>query len=121
MASDSSAMIINETVMRKLGLQNPEAAINHYVQMGNRPEADRLNIIGVVNDFNRQTLKNDYEPTIFFFQESRAAGFQTVKLSGTEIRATMDEIEDIWFSLFPNAPFEYIFLDDKFDIAYYGC
>ena len=118
MASDSSAIIINETVLKRLGFNQPEDAINHYVQMGTDPENERLNIIGVVNNANRQTLKNDFEPTLFFFNERSTAGNQVVKIAGADIRSTMAEIESIWFNLLPNAPFEYMFLDDKFDIAY---
>ncbi|MEQ9424697.1 MAG: ABC transporter permease [Cyclobacteriaceae bacterium] len=117
MASDTSAVIINETVMKRLGFQNPEDAIDHYVQIGNNEDAERQPIIGVFSDFNRQTLRNATEPILFFRNTWGTAGYQTARITGN-IRETMAEIENIWFDIFPNTPFEYIFLDDKFDIAY---
>ncbi len=118
MALDTASAIINETVMERLGFNSPEDAVNHYVQLGSSDEAQRYTIIGVFRNFNRQTLKNSYEPTLFFYNESRSSGYQTVKFQGNDVRHAVTEIENVWYNLFPNAPFEYIFLDDKFDIAY---
>ena len=116
-ATDSTAVIVNESVLKRLDIMDPQEAINQYIQIGNNPEANRYTIIGVVKDYNRQSLKNAYEPILFFYNESRTSGYQAVKLSGN-IKESMNEIERIWSGIFPNAPFEYVFLDDKFNSVY---
>ena len=41
-----------------------------------------------------------------------------IKLSGDDIPNTLTQIEKTWNKLFPNAAFDYFFLDDHFDKFY---
>ena len=79
-------------------------------------------IIGVVKDYHHKSLKSSFEPIIFYLQPT---GWEYVTLdiaSADNTAAQIDEIiayaEQQWKELYPNEPFHYFFLDDRFDQQY---
>ena len=71
-ASDSSAIMVNESFLRKMNVFDREAVIGKQLQWGDYEDAARFTIIGIVKDFNRTSMKSDVEPTIFFPDELTA-------------------------------------------------
>lgn len=117
-ASDSSAIILNESLMKKIGIIDVEEAIGMKIQIGKSLKAEKFNVVGVIKDYNRETLKNSVEPTVFFFNPRGSSGHLAIKLKSTSLSQTVKKVEALWMSHFPNAPFEYQFLDEAFDRAY---
>jgi putative ABC transport system permease protein len=115
-AADSNAVILNEALLQALNINDPTSVIGEYVQFGRNPENDKFPIVGVINDYNRSSLKGKVEPTVFF-HNPRPTG-SLVKLSGAEAAATIDRIRAVWSRFYPQAPFTYSFLDQRFERLY---
>ena len=111
--NDSKYVIINEEAARQFGL-NPSDAIGRKIDMmGNRE------IIGVLPAFHELGLQEVPTPSMFI----TGAGFTkflTVSLDGVNISNSVQEIDHLWRSFFPNKPFEYFFLDQYFDRQYHS-
>jgi putative ABC transport system permease protein len=74
-------------------------------------------VIGMVKDFNYQSLHNPIEP-LFIVKSREEGGFLHLKLAGDNLPETMDYIRDKWAAFDPNHPFEYFFLDQRFNEQY---
>ncbi len=116
LASDSSAVILNQSFLQLLNISEPESVIDQHLQFGNSPDNRRWLIAGVINDYNRSTLKNNVEPTIFFHEPTPSA--TVVKIAGNSVEAGIEQVKGVWSRMFPDAPFTYSFLDQRFEKLY---
>jgi putative ABC transport system permease protein len=74
-------------------------------------------VIGVVKNFNYQSLHNPIEPLIIVKSRDEG-GFLHLKLAGENLPETMDYIRTKWAGYDPNHPFEYFFIDQRFNEQY---
>ena len=113
-ASDSSkAMIINEKAVSLLGYANAEDAIGaDYRQWGSNGE-----IIGVVKDFNYESLQDAIGPLTMRLDPENT-DMITIKIQGNNTAETLASIETVWQTMMPGNPFEYHFLDELFNNQY---
>jgi putative ABC transport system permease protein len=76
-------------------------------------------IIGVVKNFNFESLRNPIGPYIIRFQnENMLWGYVSVRLSAQNISKTISEIEKIWKEYVSNNPLQYYFVDEDFEQMY---
>lgn len=115
-AADSNGVIVNRALLQQLGVADPESVLNESLQFGTSEENTRHPVIGVVNDINRTTLKNNVEPTVFFYNS--LPDNTVIKLSDGEVGTTLAELERTWQRFFPDAPLSYNFLDQRFEKLY---
>ncbi|WP_420577555.1 ABC transporter permease [Ekhidna sp.] len=115
LASDSSAVIVNQAFLDRFNLSNPNV-VNEKIQFGRDPENDKYHIIGVIEDVNRTSLKKSAEPTCYF--HGPVLHRSIVKLSSQNIQAGLDHIQSTWSEMFPKATFEYTFINERFDRLY---
>lgn len=107
------AVIFNRTGIRRLGFDNPEAAVGKRVFFW----GDTLKVAGVVEDFHQQSLHDAYEPLILrLYPDVR--GYISVGMSPDNAGTTIAAIQRNWNTFFPANPFEYFFLDEHFDEQY---
>lgn len=74
-------------------------------------------VIGMVKDFNYQSLHNPIEPLIIIKSRDEG-GFLHLKIAGDNLPETMEYIRKKWAGYDPNHPFEYFFLDQRFNEQY---
>ena len=74
-------------------------------------------IIAMIKDFNFNSLHNTIEPLIVIKSEDQG-GNLLLKVKGDDLLATMDHIRSEWSKYDPNHPFEYFFVDDRFNEQY---
>jgi putative ABC transport system permease protein len=74
-------------------------------------------IIGVVKDFNFNSLHNPVEP-LLIMKAGEHGGFLHLKVSSTNLPETMKFLQEKFSTYDPNHPFEYFFLDQKFNEQY---
>lgn len=110
--SDSLSVVINETAARILNLKHPIGEIINYPGINLH-----YKIIGVVNDFNFESLHQKVRPLVIRLNTGQAA-FMPIKLSSNDIERTVTFIKDKWKKFVPNKPFEYYFLDDELSKLY---
>jgi putative ABC transport system permease protein len=112
--SDSSAAVLNEAAVKEFGLENPlEAEIMDY----NGPAPQTVRVVGVVKDFNFETLKSNVRPMLIRLRDDQGTGEYRnllIKYSGNP-QELISAIEKAWKQLAAGEPFEYTFLDDDFD------
>jgi putative ABC transport system permease protein len=83
--------VVNETAARALGFANPQDAIGKIFTAG----TDRREIIGVVPDFSRDTVRHPIDP-VFFEYTGGWFSQLNVKLAGPEVPQTLRQIDSLW-------------------------
>ncbi len=112
MREDSSNIIINESALDYYAFEDAEDAVGDILRGGNFV----VTIIGVVKDFNQQSVKEEPEPIGFFHQPSNL--YYSVKAEMTDASRLLSELEKLWISHYPGNPFHYFFLDDFYNEQY---
>jgi len=115
--TDSAAIILNESAARLLGFeQNP---LEQKVYGSSRVERNQFvpyNVIGLVKDFNFESLRQKVGPLCFFMGKSNWSTM--FKVNSSDIQGLVSQIETKWRSMANGAPFSYRFLDQSFDEMY---
>ena len=107
--TDTVACVINEAAVKEFGFQN---SLTNELTDFNGITPQHLKIIGVVKDFNFETLKAKVRPVVIrLTDKSRQL---MVRYEG-DPRKIILSVEQQWKSLAPGEPFEYTFLDQDFD------
>jgi putative ABC transport system permease protein len=119
-ASDSSAVLINESALKRYGISDP------FTTKVIMPTDDGLGsehtIIGVVADFHSAPLHEVIEPYIFHLKDDRSSrrGYISVKLEPGEgnTSSAIAFLESTWQSFTDDEPFQYFFLDERLNSVY---
>jgi len=108
-------VVVNERLLKVLGLGAPEIAVGKTFQWGGETE-----IAGVVADFNFMPFQTGIYPLIMAQNPDlyKVAGIKIQ--SGSDIPKTIESLEHIWKKTCPNGVFEFRFLDDHIDRYYKG-
>lgn len=110
----TNAVVINKTAATKLGW-TPQQVIGKWIQNTIRDDAKRR-IIGVVADFNFQSLRDDIEPLVISPAMDRRRAL--VKLKPGNIQASVELIKKAYAQAAPAYPLDYTFLDEQFGEMY---
>ncbi len=117
--TDSSAVIINETAAKYLGFKNPLTETLYrpagYVSSGGF-RSKPFHIIGVVKDFNFNSMHDKVGPLIIELNEDW--GRIAMRINTKNIPALISQAENKWNSMGPGQPFSYSFLDADFNKIY---
>ncbi|MCC6288078.1 MAG: ABC transporter permease [Chitinophagaceae bacterium] len=112
-----SQIVLNESAVKSLGL-TLENATGKQLTIPSFNNAV-FTIAGVVNDFNYSTLHEKIEPLSFLHTEDLLSyRFLTLKLNTSDMAGTISAIKKQWNALSPGNPFEYFFMDEKFQKLY---
>jgi ABC-type antimicrobial peptide transport system permease subunit len=115
-------IIINEGMMRKIGIKNPDDALGFAFRYNDTT----VHVAGVVKDFYlRSLLRGDIEPMMIFnakadYEEILSIFGIKLKEYGSkeEMQKTIAGIQKIWETAYPTEIFDYSFLDE-FLFQYY--
>lgn len=111
--SDSTAIILNETAYQQMAFGKLEGAtILSYQYDTPRP----LTLIGVVKDFNFESLRNSVRP-MGIILGGEPNGEMAIRLAAGNTQEQVKLLETIWKKYSSNA-FEYSFLDQNFDALF---
>jgi ABC-type antimicrobial peptide transport system permease subunit len=107
--------VVNETLLKKLGVRQPSEAIGKQINFWNGRTTGE--IVGVIRDFNARSLHRPIEPVVMSTWKSK---YQVVNVrirAGSESRV-LPFIEKIWNSVYPDHVYNCKFLDDTIN-GYY--
>ncbi|MTI33588.1 ABC transporter permease [Xanthovirga aplysinae] len=121
LSDEREAYIINESAVKLFDLQQPTGkSISGATFSGSRWSRKDAKIIGVVNDFNFESLHKEVKPLIFSLSSKK-----TSPLNWMEIRVTPDHmsealssIKTIWDKFSPDRPFRYELMEDELQKHY---
>jgi putative ABC transport system permease protein len=110
--SDSTAVLINEAAMLELGWESIDGKeLTNY--FGAEPSPDR--VIGVIKDFNFESLKLDIRPLVLSLTER--ANNLMIRYEGSSKEA-VEATEMLWQEHASGETFEYEFLDENYDALF---
>lgn len=113
--SDSTAVIINETAVKYMGLENP---VGKLISDDNDDIEDReppLKIIGVIKDVIAQSPYRPVKQAMYVFDGDRNANFYNLRLNPNQsVKQSLTTIESVFKRNFPNLPFDYRFIDAEY-------
>jgi putative ABC transport system permease protein len=113
--SDSSAMIINESTAKVLGFDNPIGK-KLYTLTGPGQPTISYTIIGVVKNFNYESLRKNVGPLCFKLGNNKWAS--AYRVATADIAGLLKNIESKYKEMASGMPFSYEFLDESFDNMY---
>ena len=111
----TDAYIINETLKRKLGWDTAVGKEFQIMEMKDRPGR----VIGVVKDFNLESLHSNIEGLAFCIQP-QILSYISVRCAPANVSQLFDTMHQIWAQYAPNAGFERFFLDDVYNQYYFS-
>ncbi|QNL50940.1 ABC transporter permease [Olivibacter sp. SDN3] len=106
--TDSQAVIINQTMVKRLGLKQPIGARLY--------NGDTFTVIGVVEDFNFESLRGGVEPICLALGNSTT--MLSVKIKSQETAAAIEAITTLWKKFSPHQSLRYTFLDESYAQMY---
>ena len=110
--------VVNEQVIKKIGIAKPEDAIGaHYGSFDRDGNFESGEIIGVVKDFHFKPLNQEIEPITFALNEHWTE-FITVRYEADDLQSFISKMEENWKSQFPNDEYNYFFLKDRYESLY---
>jgi len=106
---DPQGVIINQTMAKKLNLKNP---VGKLITHGD----DKLRIIGVVQDFNFESLRSEIGALVLF--QGLSPSIVSVKINTGDVQHSINEITTAWNKLSPGQPIRFNFMDERFANMY---
>ncbi len=116
-SSDKDACMINESAMKEFNIKDIEKT--RFIVPTQDGKGKMIQVIGVVKNFNFESLRNPIKPYIFNFKpDEYSYGYLSVKLSAGNFSKTISAIEKLWKEFAANTPIQYYFLDKDFEKMY---
>jgi putative ABC transport system permease protein len=103
LASDSSAVILNEAAVKLMGLKEP---LGEEIEKG-------AYVIGVVKDFHWESLRQEIAPTAFVMGRDKYYQL-SIRLNNASAANVIAAAEAEWKKLVPDEPLRYHFMDENF-------
>jgi len=115
--SDSSSVILNQEAVKQIGWKDP---IGKWIQYPGGDDV-RFKVIGVVKNFNIESLQAAITPFALFHLSSKTYDFGhnvIAKVRSHDLSKVLNQVESKWKSFASAEPFDYNFLDAAFDSQY---
>lgn len=107
------AFILNETAVRRLGIEDPEDVIDAPISV----PGWRGRVIGVVKDFNYESMHDEIKPIVTYIAPQQANTL-SIRLAKGNVRETINYIKGVWKRFRPGYPLQYNFLNDRINQLY---
>jgi putative ABC transport system permease protein len=107
----TGTFMINEQLEKLMGTDN---AAGKQLKFG----TTRGQIVGVMKDFNYQSLRSKIEPLAVWIWPSQYLGYIYFRLKPGNLHQTIAGLEKTWEKIMPLYPFDYHFLDQEIDKMY---
>ncbi len=100
--------VVNETVVKNMGIQDPDKAIGKMIKVANRPGT----IVGVVKDYHTFSLRDAISPTVM---TTIKGGYRVanIQVDMKNIKNVIAGLQNVWNKYYPDYVFEYDFLDQS--------
>lgn len=115
--NDSLYIILNETAVKVMGLTDP---VGKKLSQVNDNVRIHYTIIGIIRDFNFQSLRDPVTPLTIQNIESfnGRPAYAYIKVKGKNLASVVSRTESKWREIAPGQPFKYVFLDQNLKAQY---
>ncbi|HLY70079.1 MAG TPA: FtsX-like permease family protein, partial [Puia sp.] len=110
-------VVLNETAVKALRWNT---AAGKTIRIG-AANGLQLTVVGVVKDFHYGSLQQPIQPLIIANLKEPFTGsyrYFSIKLNTSNINKSVNALQNKWKTIFPDAGFEYSFMDEKFQALY---
>jgi putative ABC transport system permease protein len=102
-------VVINETLMQKLGIKKPQDAIGKDISLGN---GAWMPIVGVMEDFKTNSMREVVKPLLIFPWKAHESEVG-VKIKTANLTATVAQVQKLWERTYPEYAYDGFFLDES--------
>lgn len=121
--ASAKTVMLNEAAVKLLNAGSPDELVGQLLH--NKEEGDSR-IIGVIKNYNQLSLRSHYEPIVYVpykeWDRSWNKRYFFVKIkdasTGNRYQQALTEAEEAWKAAAPDKPFQYFFLDNRFESQY---
>jgi putative ABC transport system permease protein len=103
-------MLVNETLVRKLGLRSPEAILGKTIALDDT--AWRFRVVGVIKDYNSRSLREAIPPMVVAPKRNNY-NLIALRLAPEKIKETMTQVQQAFMGVYPNYLFDCSWLDQQ--------
>ena len=117
--STQGEVLINEAMMKEMGFQNPRDAVGSLISRGEG--SSKVLVVGVMKDFNIQSLHFPVVPLIFEGGSYALGGKISLALNPYNPRSwqiALQKTEKVFHQIYPNKDFNYTFYDKEIENIY---
>jgi len=113
------SIIVNEYFVKSMNWRNPSDALGKSIYWGPN-DINKRSIVGVVKDFNYESLHNKQGAFIYFPDSVSVFGnrFISAKVNMANVTETLKFMEDKWKELVTSSSFDYKFLNEEINNLY---
>lgn len=114
--ADSLKVLVNEKMVESLGLENP---VGKFIEI-NGGQIGQFQIIGVVRNFNFQSLHNEIAPLIMGFRANpyHSIDYFSIKFDSDHTQEVIAHASAVHNQFEQGSPIEYHFLDEQWQLFY---
>ncbi len=111
--NDSGKVLINESLMNRLGLKAESAPGTRLYTRYEPDPATYVEVAGVMKDFNYNSLHEEIKPLeVVYNPKDGDLSHLIVSAQSKNYQSLLAKIQTVWHNNFPGVPFEYKFLND---------
>jgi len=114
-ATDTEAAIINQRAAQHFGFESPLGKTLRC-PTSSRKNLESYTVIGVVEDFHFESLRNKIDPLVLCIGQSN--GLISFRVQTKNMAGTIDLLRTTWKKFLPDEPFSYSFMDERFENVY---
>jgi len=119
--SDSSACILNQSAVDAFGWEDP---IGQNVMQSTQDGFQPMQVVGVVEDFNFESLRDEIRPLLINFVKEASGGddmranLLTIRFDTDDPHEAIDIVTETWKKYSNGEPIEFAFVDQTLDDMY---
>lgn len=112
--TDRNTVLFNESAVKLMGFNKPEEILNKRIDFW----GDEYTVIGVVSNHHQEGLRENYDSHIYRLTPNNSSYISLKLKANTDPKSVIASAEKQWNALFPGNPFEYFFLNDRYEEQY---
>lgn len=118
--SDTSVFVANQAAIAALGYMDDPVGRNIYKPNFNQNGREAMEIIGVVEDFHFESMRDKILPMLLVANTKHFKRYMLVKLKPENVMEGVKVVKKYWTKMTTGQPFEYFFLDSDFNKLFKG-
>tara|TARA_R100001143_G_C3360653_1_gene135253 strand:+ start:49 stop:828 length:780 start_codon:yes stop_codon:yes gene_type:complete len=103
--------MFSEEAVKEMGLETPEEILGRGVEFFNV----NGRATGVVNDIHVYSFRQNIYASAYIITSNQFHKYLSIRVNTANVSETISYTQGVWEQMFPDYPFDYIFLDDSFE------